>query len=464
MKRLIKFLPFLLIPVTVFISGCESQPEKVVNNEPVTLSKNPEWAKDAVIYEVNTRQFTEEGTFAAFASHLPRLKELGVDILWFMPIHPIGEENRKGSLGSYYSIKDYTAVNPEFGSMADFKALVELAHEMGFKVILDWVANHTAFDHEWVTTHPQWYNRDENGEIVSPYDWTDVADLNYNDNPELWDAMIGEMKFWVSEANIDGFRCDVAGMVPVEFWDRARKELDEIKPVFMLAEDEGVPELTKYAFGANYGWEVHHIFNKMAKGENTIDDLWAYLKKNDSIFEPDVFRMTFTSNHDENSWNGTVFERLGDGAKAFAVLTYTIPGFPLIYNGQEAGLDKRLEFFEKDQIDWESPNAEEFSALYTKLNKAKSENPALWNAGHGGKIEKIDINVPDKVLAFSREKDDNKVSVYINMTAEPQNVIVTNKWDYGTFTDLISGSELLIRGTTAFEIPAWGYYVLKEKK
>jgi glycosidase len=232
----------------------------------------------------------------------------------------------------------------------------------------------------------------------------------------------------------------------------------------MLAEDEGVVELTDYAFGANYSWEVHHIFNKMARGENTIADLWAYLKKNDSIFEPDVFRMTFTSNHDENSWNGTVFERLGDGAKAFAVLSYTIPGFPLIYNGQEAGLDKRLEFFEKDQIDWENPNADAFSALYTKLNKAKTENPALWNAGHGGIMEKIDINVPNKVLAFARVKDDNKVSVYINMSAEPQNVIVTNKWDYGAFTDLISGRELLISGTTAFEIPAWGYFVLKEKK
>ena len=464
MKKLIKILPVLLIPFTVFLTGCENQPKKVVNTEPVTLSKNPDWAKDAVIYEVNTRQFTEAGTFAAFTEHLPRLKELGVDILWFMPIHPIGEKNRKGTLGSYYSVKDYTAVNPEFGTFEDFKALVAHAHEMGFKVILDWVANHTAFDHEWATKHPEWYNRDENGEIVSPFDWTDVADLNYDDNPALWDAMIDDMKFWVSEANIDGFRCDVAGMVPVEFWDRARTELDQIKPVFMLAEDEGEVELTNYAFGANYAWEVHHIFNKMAKGENAVTDLWNYLKKNDSIFEPDVFRMTFTSNHDENSWNGTVFERMGDATKAFAVLSYTIPGFPMIYNGQEAGLNKRLEFFEKDQIDWENPEGESFKELYTKLNQIKKENPALWNAGHGGKMSKIATNVPNKILAFSREKEDNKVTVYINVTDKPQNVIVTNKWDYGTFVDMISGQELLIRGTTAFDIPAWGYYVLKEKK
>ena len=295
MSKLLNLLPLLLLPLMVFLASCKNQTSKVVNTEAVKLTKNPDWAKDAVIYEVNTRQFTEEGTFNAFAQHLPRLKELGVDILWFMPIHPIGEENRKGTLGSYYSIKDYTAVNPEFGTLEDFKALVAQAHEMGFKVILDWVANHTAFDHEWATTHPEWYNRDENGDIVSPFDWTDVADLDYDNNPELWDAMIAEMKFWLLEADIDGFRCDVAGMVPLEFWERTRKELDEVKPVFMLAEDEGVVALTNYAFGANYGWEVHHIFNKMAKGENSIADLWAYLKKTDSIFEPDVFRMTFTS-------------------------------------------------------------------------------------------------------------------------------------------------------------------------
>lgn len=461
MSKLLNLLPLLLLPLMVFLASCKNQTSKVVNTEAVKLTKNPDWAKDAVIYEVNTRQFTEEGTFNAFAQHLPRLKELGVDILWFMPIHPIGEENRKGTLGSYYSIKDYTAVNPEFGTLEDFNALVAQAHEMGFKVILDWVANHTAFDHEWATTHPEWYNRDENGDIVSPFDWTDVADLDYDNNPELWDAMIAEMKFWLLEADIDGFRCDVAGMVPLEFWERTRKELDEVKPVFMLAEDEGVVALTNYAFGANYGWEVHHIFNKMAKGENSIADLWAYLKKTDSIFEPDVFRMTFTSNHDENSWNGTVFERMGDAAPAFAVLSYTIPGFPLIYNGQEAGLNKRLEFFEKDQIDWNNPEGAALNQLYTKLNQIKKDNPALWNAGHGGKMTKININIPDKVMAFNRELENNRVAVYINMTAESQNVVVTNKSDYGTYMDLLSDNELQISSTTTLEIPAWGYYVLK---
>jgi len=460
MKTLKNLLPLLAVISLGLFASCQNQQKPVINEAAVELTKNPGWAKDATIYEVNIRQFTEAGTFEAFQEHLPRLKELGVDILWFMPIHPIGEENRKGTLGSYYSIRDYKAVNPEFGDLETFKTLVDKAHEMGFKVILDWVANHTSFDHAWTTEHPDWYNRDENGEIVSPFDWTDVADLNYENNPALWDAMIDAMKFWVREANIDGYRCDVAGMVPVAFWEKVRTELDEIKPVFMLAEDEGEPALTNMAFGANYGWELHHIFNKMAQGEKTTADLWAYFEKNDSIFAPDVFRMSFTSNHDENSWNGTVFERLGDGTKAFAVMSYTIPGFPLIYNGQEVGLTKRLEFFEKDQINWNQ--GEDFTAFYTQLNQIKKDNPALWNANYGGTMTPININVPQDVLAFSREKDDNKIIVYINVTAEPQQLIVSSEEAFGNFKELLSDQEMVIDEITGFELEPWAYYVLKE--
>lgn len=460
MNRIKNLLPLLAIISLGLFAACQNQQKPVANEATVELTKNPDWAKDAVIYEVNTRQFTEAGTFEAFQEHLPRLKALGVDILWFMPIHPIGEEKRKGTLGSYYSIRDYKAVNPEFGDLEAFKTLVDKAHEMGFKVILDWVANHTSFDHDWVTTHPDWYNRDEHGEIVSPHDWTDVADLNYENNPALWDAMIDAMKFWVAEANIDGYRCDVAGMVPVAFWEKARTELDEIKPVFMLAEDEGEVALTNMAFGANYGWELHHIFNKMAQGEKTNVDLWAYLKKDSTIFAPDVFRMSFTSNHDENSWNGTVFERLGDGTKAFAVMSYTIPGFPLIYNGQEAGLNKRLEFFEKDQIDWNQGS--DFAELYTKLNQIKKDNPALWNANYGGSMEAVDINIPHDVLAFSREKEDNKVIVYINVTAEPQQITVSSEEAFGNFKELLSGQEVVIEENTTLDLEPWAYYILKE--
>lgn len=451
-------LAALVLGITFWsCKGTKSAAE--TKQKPVSHVVTPQWAKDAIIYEVNTRQFTPEGTFKAFAAHLPRLKALGVDILWFMPIHPIGIEKRKGSLGSYYSVRDYKGVNPEFGTFDDFKQLVAEAHALGFKVILDWVANHTAHDHPWISEHPEWYNRDDNGNIISPFDWTDVADLNYDNNPALWDAMIDALKFWVTEANIDGYRCDVAGMVPTAFWERARIELDAIKPVFMLAEDEGQRELMTKAFDANYGWEFHHIMNKMAKGEKTAEDVWTYFAKEDTLFAPSSYRMMFTSNHDENSWNGTEFERMGDGAKTFAVMSYTIPGFPLIYNGQEVGLDHRLLFFEKDLINWNK--GEDFTQFYTKLNRIKKENEALWNANNGGSFVKVETSKPKEVLSFVRQKGDNRILVLLNVTAQDQPIVINDEAQSGIYTDLISGQQREIVAGLEFVLPAWGYWVMK---
>ncbi|MCU0332981.1 MAG: alpha-amylase family glycosyl hydrolase [Ignavibacteriaceae bacterium] len=312
--------------------------------------KPPEWSYDKAIYEVNVRQYTEEGNFKSFEKYLPRLKELGADILWLMPIHPIGEKNRKGILGSYYSVKDYNAVNPEFGTLDEFKSLVKIIHKMGMYVIIDWVANHTAWDNQWIEKHPGFYTQDSLGNIISPNpDWTDVADLNF-DNKELWTEMIDALKFWVEECDIDGYRCDVAGMVPIEFWIEARTELEKIKNVFMLAEWD-TPEV-HLAFDMTYDWDLHHILNGIVKEEKTAADLIVHLNKNEEEFPANAFRMQFTSNHDENSWNGTEFERLGDGVEAFAVLTCLIPDMPLVYSGQEAGFNKRLSFFEKDLVEW----------------------------------------------------------------------------------------------------------------
>lgn len=224
--------------------------KKVPSGPAISNVITPEWVKNAVIYEVNVRQYTPEGTFNAFTEHLPRLKTLGVDILWFMPVNPIGVKNRKGPLGSYYSVKDYTAVNPEFGTMEDFRRLVEQVHEQGMYAIIDWVPNHTAWDHRWTKEHPDWYKQDEKGEFVSPFDWTDVIQLDY-DNEEMRQEMIEEMIFWIRESDIDGYRCDVAHMVPVDFWDEARKELDKVKPVFMLAESDQY-FLHKNAFDMTY--------------------------------------------------------------------------------------------------------------------------------------------------------------------------------------------------------------------
>ena len=322
--------------------------------------KHPDWSYNLSIYEVNTRQYTPEGTFEAFDTHIKELKDMGVGIVWFMPINPIGEKNRKGTLGSYYSVKDYKGVNPEFGTLQDFKETVNQIHSMGMYVIIDWVANHTAWDNVWVKEHPDFYTKDSLGNFVPPVpDWHDVIDLNY-DNKELWQYMIDAMKYWVEECDIDGFRCDVAGMVPLDFWKTAHAELDKIKNVFMLAEAEG-PELHE-AFDMTYSWELLHLMNNVAQGKKDVQSIRDYFQKEKNQYPPDAYRMRFTTNHDENTWNGTEFERMGEAAETFDVFTCVIPGMPLLYSGQEAGLNKRLDFFEKDTIEWKDSK---YKFLYT---------------------------------------------------------------------------------------------------
>jgi len=413
-----------------------------------------DWVKTANIYEVNLRQFTKSGTIKDFEKHLPKLKELGVDILWFMPIHPVGEKNRKGGMGSAYSVKDYKKVNPDFGTMDDFKTLVTKIHEMDMYVILDWVANHTAWDNVWVETYPEFYTKDSLGNFMSPKDtdWSDVMDLNY-DNQELRKEMTDALKFWVTEANIDGYRCDVAGFVPTDFWDKVREELDAIKPVFMLAEWESA-DMHYKAFDMSYGWEFHHIMNLVAKGEKSVKDIDAYFEKDELNYPANAIRMYFTSNHDENSWNGTVMERMGDARKAMAVLSVTIPGMPLIYSGQEAGLNKRLEFFEKDEIDWES--GENLRPLYKSLLNLKKEHPALWNGDEGGKMTRIKTSDDDKIFAFSREKGDDLVYVVFNFTKDTQKVKLEVELSESAYKDIFSENML---DSEEFEMQAWEYRI-----
>jgi len=425
----------------------------------------PDWAKNAVIYEVNVRQYTPEGTFKAFETNLPRLKELGVDILWFMPVHPIGIKNRKipagseTSLGSYYSVKDYKGINPEYGTEADFKELVTKAHEMGFKVIIDWVANHSAWDNPWMTEHPDWYVQDSLGKFVSPFDWTDVVKLNYK-NAEMRKGMIDAMKYWITNCDIDGFRCDVAGEVPVDFWEQASVELDSLKPMFMLAEDEGKPELCKKAFDMNYGWGMHSVMHNVAQGKDSVSRIISQVMRVDSILPKNAMQMNFITNHDENSWNGTAKEKFGAGENAFAVLSYTLPGMPLIYSGQEAGLAKRLRFFAKDTIDWK---AADFSPFYKTLNALKHDNEALWNAPYGGTFAMVKNTVPAKVVSFIREKSDYKILVVLNLSAAPVSVAVKGDIVNGTYTDVFTGNETKILKKEPFDLEAWGYKVLEIK-
>ena len=417
----------------------------------VSLTPFPAWAKDATIYEVNTRQYTPEGTFQAFAQHLPRLRKMGVDILWFMPLQPIGVKERKGTLGSYYSISDYTATNPEFGTMEDFKQLVDQCHALGFKVVLDWVANHTSRDHPWTTQHPDWYNHEPDGTIVAPSGWTDVADLNY-DNPDMRRAMIDAMKFWIREVDLDGFRCDVAGSVPVDFWNRARKELEAVKPVWMLAENEDQPWLMNEAFNANYGWSFHHTMNDIASGKVSADCIYGYFQKIDDTCPKGAYPMQFITNHDENSWNGTISERLGEGHKAFATLSFTVPGMPLIYSGQEANNKKRLEFFEKDPIDWSDLSLVDF---YTQLNLLKAENPALWNGEDGSRLEAIANDQPQSVVSFRRKKGNNEVVVLINLSDSLRLTTLNMESPPSLYREFFSGKPFTLKYGDHIALAPW---------
>lgn len=454
------------LSLAILASACQNTPAPTdatgdldstnQNQEPKeAMAKNlVDWSEKASIYEVNIRQFTPEGTFNAFTAHLDRLQDLGVKILWIMPIQPIGKEKRKGSLGSYYSIADYAAPNPEFGTLEDFKNLVAEAHQRDMKVILDWVANHTAWDHPWIYEHPEWYSKNAAGEIIAPVeDWSDVADLNY-DNAEMRKAMEEDMLFWVREADIDGFRCDMAMMVPMDFWNNARKRLDSIKPMFMLAEAEG-PEFHYEAFDMTYGWELHHIMNDIAKGHKNLSAIDEYLEKQKNTYQPGDLRMFFITNHDENSWNGTVAERMGANGLNFHVLAATLPqSMPLIYSGQEAGLNKALAFFEKDQIDWSDTTRYHF---YRKINALKMQHPALVNNAEQGDFQRLEQG-REHLYAFKRQAGEAELWVYVNMSGEAMEVSPALSADK-SYHNAILGTE--VSGSLA--VPAHGQLVISSK-
>ncbi len=448
-----------LIFCALFLFACkkEKSERNQTDYKKVVVYENnpPEWSKDDVIYEVNIRQFTTDGTINAFASHLDRIKEMNVDLLWLMPIHPIGEKNRKGSLGSYYSVKDYKAVNPEFGTKEDFKNLVMQAHAKDMHIIIDWVPNHSAFDNVWVENgHKDYYTLDSNGNMQPPIgtDWWDVADLNY-DNPEMRKAMIDAMVYWVKEFDIDGYRIDVVDQVPMEFFVEARAALDSIKPVFMLAESED-EKAHDTAFHMTYGWEFHHITNEIAKGEKTAVDIKDYLSRMNRRFPEQAYRMYFTSNHDENSWNGTAKERYGPAQQAMAVLCGTFEGMPLIYGGQETDLDKRIKFFDKDAIDWSQIPLSEF---YTKLFGFKHAHPALWNGTYGAQPKIIMSN--QQILVYQRVKDDDEVTVAINLSDKEANLKVPPALA-GKYKLLFAKDDLSLTSGQEVKMAPWEYYVM----
>jgi glycosidase len=442
----------LLLFLLFFIS-CNDQKE-------LSTNFNINEIKDGVIYEANIRQYSESGKFQDFTKDIYKLKDLGVKIIWLMPIHPISKTNRKGTLGSYYSISDYKAVNPEFGNKDDLDELIKEAHKHGMLVILDWVANHTGWDHKWIENKPDYYTKNENGEITDPinpstgesWGWTDVADLNF-DNMEMQNEMIEAMEYWVKEHEIDGYRLDAAHSCPASFWKKSIKRLKKIKNVLMLAESDGYHtggfELIEL-FDMSYNWSGHHVLNRIYKKENNSEDLKININRNLNDYSSKHVLMNFTSNHDENTWAGTVFDRYGDGAKTFAALTYFLPGIPLIYNGQEYGLNKRLEFFEKDFI---TKKQTDFYEFYSNLNSLKKENNLL-DIDSEIKFEIIETNNKN-LICYKRTKNNDSMYFVANLSEESQEI---NTEFSETLKSLNSDKMISLKKNS---LDPWEYHFLK---
>ena len=416
-----------------------------------------EWSYDTNIYEVNLRQYTPEGTFNAFIKHLPGLRDMGIEILWFMPITPISVEKRIGSLGSYYACSDYTSANPEFGSVDEFKDLVKAAHDLGFKVIIDWVANHTGWDHHWTKDHPDFYRKNQDGNFFDAHGWQDVIDLNY-DNEDLWKAMISAMQFWVMECDIDGFRCDMAMLVPLDFWRHARKELDAFKKLFWLAECEEIDY--HEVFDATYTWKFIHKMEAYWRKETDMGGVDEVLHYYDKMFPQTAFRAFFTTNHDENSHSGSEYERMGNAVKTFAVLCCTWNGLPLIYSGQELPNYKRLKFFDKDLIEWKDHC--ELHDFYKTLLNLRKRNKALRAGDSAVNTYCLQTNFSDKAFTFLRKCQSGEVLVLLNLSAEQLSLTINDAILDGIFKNSFTGNEVDFSQHKSIDLQPWGFHVFEK--
>lgn len=459
LKRFAAPVVVLLIFIACRDTKKDATPQPAAGTEQQAASND--WFANSNIYEVNLRQYSGAGTINEFAKSLPRLRDMGVEILWFMPITPIGIEGRKMNsteLGSYYAVRDYKAVNEEYGTLSDWKALVNQAHGMGFKVITDWVANHSAPDNPWMKTHPQFYAKDSTGKVISPFDWTDTRKLDYS-NREMRDSMIAAMKFWLTETNIDGFRCDVAAEVPTDFWKECITALRAVKPeIFMLAEAEN-PALHTAGFNASYAWSAMSGMKDLYTGKKTLKQFDSLLNANIASHPADAARMFFTTNHDENSWNGTEFEKFGNAYKTFAVFSQTMgQSIPLIYSGQELPNKKRLKFFVKDTIAWNGKY--EMAPFYKTLLTLRKTNPAL---AADGKYKRLSSSNDDVVFAYLREKEGRKALMVFNMSGKGQKFSIPDSTINGDPLNVFMAVNEKISNTHEFSIEPWGYIVYDYK-
>ncbi|HVG16111.1 MAG TPA: alpha-amylase family glycosyl hydrolase [Chitinophagaceae bacterium] len=413
------------------------------------------WMKNTTIYEVNVRQYTPEGTFNAFLPSLPRLKDMGIETLWFMPVTPIAQKLKKGVLGSYYAAADYTSINPEFGTMDDFKHLVREAQNQGFKVIIDWVANHTGWDHVWTVQHPEYFKRDEStGDFFRASGMDDIIELDYK-NPALRKAMIDAMRFWITETGIDGFRCDLAFWVELGFWIEAKAELHREKTLFWLGELDPLdhPDYMQ-VFDAAYSWTWMHKTEDFYKNHLPLDILLDVLRRYQQV---PPMQAWFTSNHDENSWNGSEYEKYGEGAKALAVFSCTWPGLPLIYSGQELPNKKRLLFFEKDLIDWNGQY--ELHDFYKLLLDLHKQHPALTGSEQEAPVFTLRTSTPAHVLGYLRKKDEREVVVFLNLSHNEVHPILSDENLKGKFENLFDKSVVDFDQTRELHLKPWDYFV-----
>ncbi len=460
MKKIISLFTALLI-----IAACNNQVNTNSNKEKNTMTtteyKKAAWINNTNVYEVNLRQYTKEGTFNAFAKELPRLKEMGVETLWFMPITPIAQKKMKGTMGSYYACSDYTSINPEFGNLQDFKNLVKEAHAMGFKVIIDWVANHTGWDHVWTKTHPEYFEKDSatnDFKIASGMD--DIIELDFK-NSDLRKAMIDAMRYWITECDIDGYRCDLAFWVELDFWLEARTELEKTKTLFWLAESDPVEHADYFkAFDACYTWAWMHKtedFYKKNQDKNILDTV---LQQYNTVCGATGIPLWFTTNHDENSWNGSEYEKYGDMAKALAVFSFTWNGMPMIYSGQELPNMKRLKFFDKDPIEWNGKY--ELHDFYKTLLSLKKNNVAL-RAGDAAVTTHLLSTTADKnILAFIRKNGNSEVLVLINFSKEKISFNTNDTNLTGKYTNVFNKEEKDFTAVKSFEMQPWSYEVFEK--
>jgi glycosidase len=424
---------------------------------PYVKFEHAAWTRDATLYQINTRQFTREGTLRAAEKELPRLQKLGVGILWLMPIHPIGELKRKGALGSPYAVRDFRAVNPELGTLQDLKSFVDSAHRLGMHVILDWVGNHTAWDNVLMASHPDWYARDRHGKPhPTPwYDWDDIIDLDYG-QPGLRRYMADAMAYWVKEAGIDGYRADAAGLVPLDFWEDTAAELRAIKPVFLLAEWES-RDLHARAFDATYAWSWWDGMKEVAQGKRDATALHTYYAWNEKFYPAQGYRLLGITNHDKNAWEGTEFETFGPAVEAAAVFSFVSSGMPMIYNGQEAGNRKRLAFFERDPIVWQASNWE---SLYRRLIALKKDNRALWNGAEGGVMRQVRNGDEKRLFSFMRERGGQQVFAVFNFSGDAVEARFDDDQQLGTWRDFSGGAAVTLKPDTRFTMAPWSWRVL----